>query len=324
MLGTETKHEDLPTVVAEPTAEWTLPPESERVAPITNESVLQRLLAWLFLISGFGFFLVVRGTVVKEVTYVVSTGEAIVLIAISQGVLYYLYRRMANLIMIERGFARLKSKVPEGADLPVRVEIYREGSLTGMDQGYVWLTEGTWYFKGMQTAFRFNQQDVVPIEAWSRWITPDPGSDKPPTCIPMKSLSGRLEIRLHVIDRHEDYAKRKKANAFFREMYDWLKERPRGAIESVLPPLRIHPDLERSGLTKYEGLCAAMAMLIVDTAVMAGLPKGEVDAGLGSYGATMAVLVGGLMMGAVWLAWLETRDIMVRSRLKAVENERAD
>lgn len=323
-MDTQVQSDDLPIKVAEPTAEWALASESERLNSFGSESAVQRLLAWVFLLTGFGFYLFVRRVVHGELPYFVSTSEALVLLTISQAVLFYLYRRMSNDIDVGTGFRRLKTKVPEGVDLPVRIEVLRHGVLTGKDEGFVWLDEGTWYFKGLQTAFRFNQQDVVPIEAWPRTLAPDPGRDKPPSRIPMKSMAGRLELRLNVIDRHEDYAKRKRANAFYRQMYEWLTERPRGGIESLLPPLRVHPGLERRGLVRFEGLAAAFAMVVVDTAVLVGLPRGEVQSGPGSFGATAAVLVAALMAGSIWLAWLETRDLAVRSRLAQRENTPTD
>ena len=305
--------------VAEPTAEWVLPPERERLRPKSLENVWQRGLAWLFVLTGFAFFLVVRRTITEEVPFTVATTQALVLIGLAQLVLFYLYRRQSSHIEAGTGFRRLRSKVPDSADLPITVEVFREGSITGMDAGFMWQQDGTWYFKGIQTAFRFNQQDVVPIEAWPNRIKPDPSRDKPPCVIPMKSKSGHLVIKIKVIDPYEDFAKRKRAKQFYREIYDWLVERPRGAIESLLPPFAVHPALCRTDRWRYEGTVAAIVMVAIDSAVLAGLPHDGFRTNVGSFSLFAAMGVTALLFGSVRLAWLEVRDHSVRARLAAKE-----
>jgi hypothetical protein len=306
--------DELPIKVAEPTAEWHLP-DREGIPP--TESPWLRALAWLFLGTAFAFFLFVRRTTNTEVAYTIATSQALFVLATCQGVLAYLYRRKSNHIENGTGVRRLQSKVPPEADLPVRVEIVRDGSMTGKDLGFIWLNDGTWYFKGLQTAFRFNQQDVVPVEAWHRSIAPDPGKDRPPHILPMKSRNGQLVLRVEVVNPYEDYAKRKRVKGFYREMYDWLTERPRGCIESLLPPTHVHPDLVRRGIAKYEGLAAAAAMLLVDSAVLAGLPREGTATNLGNYGLLAAIFVTGLVFLTVRFAWHELRDVTVRARLSA-------
>ena len=290
-METKTTEEPFPLKVAEPTADWHLPNERELIQSGPKDGLHYRVIAWVFILTGFAFFVVSRRTVSSEFTFAVVLSEAVVLLAVSQALLAYLYRRQSNFIDVGSGFRRLRSKVPDHADLPVNVEIIREGCLTGRDSGYIWLDEGTWYFKGLQTAFRFNQQDVVPIEAWPKSIAPDPTRDKPPETIPMKSKLGPLTIRVRVIDPHEDFAKRKRARKFYRELYDWLAERPRGAIESLLPPRAVHPSLKRRGLWKYEGLVAAVGMVAIDTGVMSGLPRDGGATSAGNFGMLSAIVV---------------------------------
>lgn len=318
-MDTKITDEQFPLKVAEPTAEWHLPDERELITSGPKDGLWFRVLAAVFILTGFAFFLVSRSTVGSEITYTVSVSEAIFLIAISQALLVFFYRRQSNHVDVGSGFRRLKTKVPPTADLPVAIDIVREGCLTGRDSGYIWLEDGTWYFKGLQTAFRFNQHDVVPVEAWPRSIKPDPGADKPPRTIPMKSKSGDLTLRINVIDPYEDYAKRKRAKAFYRKMYDWLTERPRGAIESLLPPRAVHPSLKRRGFWQYEGLVAAVFMVTVDSAVIAGLPKGGFSTNLGNFGVLAALGMTVLVAMSIRLAWLEMRDSSVRARLLSKE-----
>jgi hypothetical protein len=304
--------DDFPLKVAVPTADWHVP-DREQIRRGPADNLWQRSLAWIFLLTGFAFFLFVRAKVRGEVSITVAMTESLFLLGVSQALLIYLYRKATNHIEPGSGFRRLYTKVPPHADLPVQVEIVRAGSMTGRDRGYVWFEEGTWYFKGLQTAFRLNQQDVVPIEAWSRAIRPDPPRDKPPRLIPLKG--GHAFLRVDVLDPYEDYAKRKRVKGFYRELYDWLNERPRGALESLLPPTKVHPDLHRTDLARYEALVAAIVMVGLDTAVLAGLPRGGTSTNLGNYGLVAGLFVSVLLFLALRFAYHEFRDLTVRARL---------
>ena len=313
-MDTKLKVDEFPLKVGEPTAEWHLPvDEAGQIRRSPRENLWQRGLGWLFLVSGFVAFVLTARNITSVVGYAVSLSQAFVLMGISQAVLIYLYRRLSQHVDVGTGFRRLKSKVPEDVSLMVRVDVVRDGCLTGRDEGFMWLNEGTWYFKGLQTAFRFNQNDVVPIEAWPKRISPDPAHDKPPTLLPMKSVHGQLELRVNVIDPHVDFAKRKQVREFYRELYDWLVERPRGAIESLLPPLDVHPDLHRTDLARFEGLAAGLAMVLIDSGVLFGLPRE------GRASAIAAVLATVLLAAGIRLAWLEYRDLTVRARLSKKE-----
>lgn len=313
-VDTKITEEAFPLKVAEPTAEWAMPPDRERVSN-ARESVWQRAIAWVFLGTALFFFVFARGTASSVVAYIVSTSQALALVFLSQAVLIFLYRRLSSHVEKGAGFRRLRTKVPEEADLAVRVEVVREGCLTGCDEGFIWQDRGTWYFKGLQTAFRFNQQDVVPIEAWPRSIKPNPAQDKPPSVFPMKSKIGHLVLKIKVIDPYEDFAKRKRAKEFYREMHDWLCERPRGDIESLLPPTAVHPSLRRRDAARFEGLAGAVLMVMVDTAILAGLPHDGLRTNLGTFGLLAAIAVTAFLFASVRLAWLELRDLTVRQRL---------
>ncbi len=316
-MDTKLKDDEFSLKVTDPTSEWHLPADQSefiRHSPFAN--VWLRAVSWVFFGAGFFAFTFVAKFVSADVSQFVATSEALVLLVISESVLIFLYRKISTHVDVGTGYRRLRSKVPEEQPLPLRVEVYRHGSLTGRDEGFMWLQDGTWYFKGLQTAFRFNQQDVVPIEAWPRRIRPDPARDRPPRNIPMKSINGPLELVVQVIDPHEDYAKRKRAKTFYRELYNWLTERPHGSIESLLPPLAVHPSLRRTGLVKYEGMVAGIVLVGLNSAVLFRLSgQYSLSSDVGSFELMVATVVGALLFGAFRLAWLEYRDLAVRARL---------
>ena len=316
-MDTKLKDDEFSLKVTDPTSEWHLPEDQSefiRHSPFAN--VWLRAVSWVFLCAGLFAFTFVAKFVSADVSRFVAIGEALVLLVISESVLIFLYRKISTHVDVGTGYRRLRSKVPEDKQLPIRVDIYRYGSLTGRDEGFMWLQDGTWYFKGLQTTFRFNQQDVIPIEAWPRRIRPDPSRDKPPKTLPMKSKSGPLELVVQVIDPYEDFAKRKKAKQFYRELYNWLTERPHGIIESLLPPLTVHPSLRRSGLVMYEGVLAGLVLVGLNAAVLFRLPRQyPLSSNIGSFELLVAIVVGVLLFGAFRLAWLEYRDLAVRTRL---------
>ena len=304
--------------VAEPVADWNLPDDEAqyvRYSPWSNAWI--RGVAWFFLITGFLAFGFLSRMIENDVSHFVAVTEALALVVISQTVLIYLYRKMSGFVDIGSGYRRLRSKVPEEATLPVRISIRRHGVLTGCDEGYMWQADGTWYFKGLQTAFRINQQDVVPIEAWPKRIKPDPEHDKPPKTLPLKSKHGKLELKVEVINSHEDFTKRKQARAFYREMFDWLTERPRGSIESLMPPLTVHPSLVRTGKSRIEGVIAGLVMVGINGAVLMRLPREDVPStDAGSFNIIIALILIALLVSGFRLSWLEQRDQTVRRSLQ--------
>ena len=309
-MDTKLRGDEFLLKVAEPTADWHVPAdEAEQIRRSPRENLWQRGLGWLFLVSGFVAFLLTTRNITSEVGYAVSLGQAFVMMGISQAVLIYLYRLLSQHVDVGSGFRRLETKVPEGVSLQVRVDVVRDGCLTGRDEGFMWLKEGTWFFKGLQTAFRFNQGDVVPVEAWPRRIRPNPSHNKPPTVLPMKSVHGRLELRVLVINPHVDFAKRKLVRDFYRELYDWLVERPRGTIESLLPPLGLHPGLRRTDMARYQGFVAGLAMVLINSGVLFGLP------GRGMVWAVSSIVAMALLAAGIFLALSEYRDLSVRARL---------
>ncbi len=315
-MASETPLYDIEIKVAEPTAQWHIAPEAGRASTPSREERWLRILSWFFMVVGVLFFATSRSVTASQAMLVVTIFEAIIMVGFSQLVLVFLYRRKSNFIEIGSGFRRLSAKVPEHANLLVDVEVIREGVLTGKDTGYIWLDSGTWFFKGISTAFRLNQQDVVPIEAWPKRFKPDPANDKAPQRFPLNSLSGRLELRIKVVDPYEDFAKRKRAKEFYREMFDWLIERPWEGIESLLPPLAVHPGLTLPKSKFHGGVVAGLVMVGLDTAVLAGLPRAPIASDLGSLSALAAFIVAGLIFSGLWLATSELRDATVRASLQ--------
>ena len=120
-----------------------------------------------------------------------------------------------------------------------------------------------------------------------------------------------------MINPHEDFAKRKRTKVFYRELYDWLYERPRGSIESLLPPLSVHPVLDRHGPMRYEGVVAGLVMVGLDSAVLTRLPHGLAPGSeAGSFSLAVGLVIGVMAFAGFRLAWLELRDLGVRSKLQ--------
>ncbi|MBS1710058.1 MAG: hypothetical protein JSS65_15210, partial [Armatimonadetes bacterium] len=126
----------------------------------------------------------------------------------------------------------------------VRYTMRREGVVTGADEGYIWLHDGTLFFKGLQSVWRLNRDDMPPVPMWPRRRRPRLQDGKPPTWLPMPHAGPDGDMLLTPIDPYEDNAARRRFATFFASLDDWLRSTPQGHIESLLPPSDLHPSLE--------------------------------------------------------------------------------
>lgn len=315
-MSNETPLFDIDINVADPVADWHVPPESQNISSSSAEERWFRGLGWIFLCVGFSTFLISIKSVQDKNLLSVSLLQAILLVGMSQAVLIYLYRRKSNAIDVGTGLARVSAKVPENVDLLVDFEMYQQGTLIGKDRGYFWLESGTWFFKGMATAFRINQQDVVPIEAWPKKIRPDPDNDRAPTRFPLSPANAQRELRIRVVSPYEDYTKRRHAKEFYRQMYDWLVARPRDGIESLLPPRSVHPTMKAPLSLLHGGVVAGLLMFTADLAMVMGAVRTAKEGWVQGYLGVAVVALCGFCAGSLWLSARELHDGSIRLRLK--------
>jgi hypothetical protein len=290
---------------------------TERAVKAVTETMWQRALAWFFLFSGFFFLIFVARRYVSPEANLVAQVEALGLMAASQLTLIYLCCRLSDRFEVGPGLKRLGTKVPAEDACPVAVEIRQSGVVTGYDEGYMWVEEGTLFFKGLQTVFRLNAADVPPIASWPKKARPNPLNGRPIRAVPFSQGEGLAEVRFRIIDPFEDYHARRRSAKFLRDLTLWASNRPDGSLETLLPPLSVHPALASGRPLKHEGLVTGLVIATMNLAVLLTL---KADLSMQSLASVETILVAvagsALTVAALHLARRSWVTLAVRSRLE--------
>lgn len=312
--------DDLASVdVVRAAAEWRVPgSKSERADRTPFETIWLRLHAWFFLFAGVVYhFVLGREFQTPEVLFM-SQIEVMGMVALSQFALHFLYWRLANKIVLSYGLRRLKTKVPSDDACPVCIEVMQSGVITGYDEGYLWIDEGTLYYKGLQTVFRINASDVLPAKEWPRSHRPNLDEGRLPRWIHLRGASDPMDLHIKLIDPFEDYGARRRSANFDRTLAKWLAERPEGSLESRLPPFDLHPSLTSIGRFRFEGFVAGCVLMLTNLVLMLTARIGSQTNDLGDLGNMLPVVVGGvLFVFAARMAYQNYHNIQVRMRLGA-------
>ncbi|MBA4292305.1 hypothetical protein C0431_04990 [bacterium] len=234
-----------------------------------NESVYIRSVFWILLSISVVYVIAFlrRPSLSDEIAWILHLKGYLVIAFINAG-LFYIYRRLLNHLHLGPGLKKLRLKIPNEDALPVRITITQNDGVTGIDEGYMWLEDGTIFYKGRQTVFRLNRDDVPPLSTWPKRDRPNPGMNKLPDTLLIPVENRLLKLHFSILDSHEDFGTRRKAHLFQSNLLSWLKNRPEGSLESLLPPTDLHPGFQTTR-TSREPLYAA-AVLTAANAVIIG------------------------------------------------------
>lgn len=207
-----------------------------------NETLIVRTIFWILLGVSAIYVLAFlrRENLSDEVAWILHLKGYLVITLLNAGLLY-IYKRILNHIHLGPGLKKLHAKIPDEDAVPVRIRITQNGAITGVDEGFLWILEGTLYYKGRQTVFRLNREDVPPLSLWPRKERPNLALNRLPESILVPTENHLLKINYTILDSHEDFGTRRKASHFQNQLVDWLTERPVGSLESLLPPTELHP-----------------------------------------------------------------------------------
>jgi hypothetical protein len=247
------------TEIKNPVAHWRLAKPSERLVVNPADSFPYRLLAWAFILLAVILMLSGRRTG----SSFFGDLKVFIVLALSQAVLIYLLTKSSNDVFLGTGLKRLKAKVPDETAVPAAVQILQDGSITGVDEGFIWFDGGTLHFKGLQSVWRLNREDIKDHKDW-------PARMRRANDRVVLAGSGPLKhLQIRLIDPFEDFHTRRRAAKFFVALSRWATERPEGQIESVLPPLDLHPGLERLGPLQNEGVISGLVLVVVNLILLA-------------------------------------------------------
>lgn len=240
-----------------------------------NETIYVRIIFWALLaictsyIVGF----LRRPDLTDEVVWILHL-KGYVIAAISNIALIYIYRRMMNYLYLGPGLKRLKLKLPDDSAVPIRMTITQQKAITGLDEGYLWFSDGTLFYKGRQTTFRLNREDVPAISLWNRKERPNLAMNRMPEILPIPNGNSDLKIKFSILDSHEDFTTRRQASQFYNSLILWLNDRPQGSLESLLPPTELHPGFRISDRNGREPLYAAIALTVTNIIVILSMNFG--------------------------------------------------
>ncbi len=299
-----------------PVSGWRLPAsEAERIVSDQRETLGLRVVVWALLLAAMLIGSFAREAIDDMSLYVIESKSLFAVIA-AEIALLVLYRRMRDHIWMSHGLKRIRARVPDDRAVAVRYTMKREGVVTGSDEGFVWLNDGTLYFKGLQSVWRLNRDDMPPVSMWPKGRRPRLAEGKPPTSLPMPHGGARGEMTLAPIDPYEDHATRRKFDAFYHELEAWLLAPPDGHIESLLPPVDLHPSLEHSRGTVAEIRIASVALIMLN-GMMATVARLHMRQGgfVESAGLIASCIYFALMI-VCGLHWLRTQDtVTIRQKL---------
>ena len=287
-----------------------------------GETVHFRVLAWSLIIGGALYIMVFLRTPIKNDQVVIMHLKGYLLMVMMHVLLAFLYNRAADFIDLGPSLKKLQAKVPREDAVPITLTIRQSGVTTGNDQGYMWLDEGTLYYKGRQTAFRLTRDDLPAATLMPRRERPDLNKGKFPKTLTVPANGRDLKLDIKLIEPYEDFTTRRRSQQFQIDLATWILDRPEADIESLLPPTQVHTSLVRKGWAKYEPLFAGGFLValngILMFAVLYGYQMGTTQSALNHIAATIHVFLVCLSLYIAFRAW---KTAKVREELLAEESK---
>lgn len=290
------------TTALRPVSRWKLTSRAEEnIEGSSRETLWFRVVAWAVLAAGFGYVLTFlrRDDLSNEVLWILHL-KGYMMLAAMHGVLIYIYLRMCDHVCIGPGIKKVRTQRPMDDASPVRLTVTQNGVVTGADEGYVWLNDGTLFYKGFQTAFRLNADDTIDVRQWPRRYRPNPSHGKLPDQVLCQAGSRVMDCKFKLLEAYEDYNTRRRTHEFQMGVYKWLHEKPEGSLESLLPPRETHAALRKTGWPSWEPVYGCSIMVAVDLVLAVSMNYGISFTGPAKTWALIATIVhAGLLVAAV-------------------------
>ncbi len=189
---------------------------------------------------------------------------------------------------------------PHPSACAVSMAIFQQGILTGADAGYLWVDGGLVRYQGAQTAFAIRREDVPPISMWPRRLRLRLLEGRMPGYLPIPVGPRNMKVAFRIADRGNTLESRQRAAAARAAIYRWATHPEEGAADSVLPPLDLHPGLERDPVVQRDCVAGAVvsavaALVATFAAIEAGLPPGALI-----VASALGVALGGTSLAEAW------------------------
>ncbi len=179
----------------------------------------------------------------------------------------FLYGRLTQHIDSGPSLTAIESQLPSDGAVPIELKIRQSGCITGADQGFIWFEDNIFFYKGRQTSFRINREDIPPLAELPKKFHPKRDVKKSKLQLLLPVNDRQLHVQFKLINPFEDFKTRKKTHAFQSQFAKWLRSKDTSLTESLLPPTEVHPALIRQGWSKIEplfgaGLLAAINIIL--------------------------------------------------------------
>lgn len=257
-------------IPARPISHWRLSARVEdHLFNTKNETVGIRVILWALLAVATVYILAFlrRSDLSEDAVWILHL-KAYFVSAVLDSALFYIYYRMLNHLHLGPGLKRLKHKLPDDSAVPVRITVTQRAVVTGIDEGYAWFQEGTLFYKGRQTTFRLNRDDIPATSLWAKKDRPNLRLNKMPEVLPIPYKDTDLHIRYTILDSQEDFGTRRQASHFYNSLVNWLSTRPEGSWESLLPPTDLHPGFRPDTRQAKEPVIAGAILCAVNLAIV--------------------------------------------------------
>jgi len=304
---------------ARPTSFWRLSSRVEdHLLQSHSETLFIRAIFWVLLAVSTTYILTFlrRFDLTDDVVWIIHI-KGYFVATIMNIALFYIYNRKLNHLYLGPGLKALKHKLPNDTAVPVRLTILQQKAATGIDEGYMWIDEGALLYKGRQTTFRLNREDVPALSLWSKKDRPNPGTNRMPEIIPIPYDDRQLKIHFKVLDSHEDFATRRQAANFYNSTLNWLKKPPENSFESLLPPVDLHPGFRTNLPQSREPLFAGAVLTIINLTIVLAMNLGVSFRGTAvSFGIMCTILHLILLFFSVKLLLKARNTVRVRTDLE--------
>jgi hypothetical protein len=292
-----------------PVADWMLPgPEFEKPVGADFSTTWMKVGAGAFFVIGVAYLMMVARVSDSPDAVLATHFKATLILLVSQGVLAWLVRRSSTTIGYDTGLGLLQKKIPNDMAMPVRFDILRGGTLFGSDEGFAWIENDTFWFRGLNSAFHVPRHEIPPIALWPKRLRPKFASPGASRAIPVPEHEDESVFVVTPIDPFEDYGARRRANKWDHLLLRWMRDVPESTDgTALLPPLSLHPALQSRGSRLYFGVILSATLLLANLALVVTTPfnsarmvASPITGFIVAAGQTLCLLIWGRMLHQEW------------------------
>jgi hypothetical protein len=280
------------------------------------DGLWQRCAAWVFTITAFLYWLFEIRPMAPDQEMAILLARTLGMYTAAQAALLILSARLSSAIDPGGGLSLMMEDAECENACPHRVEFRQEGVLTGLDDGLLSIENDMLVFRGLTSSFQIAAKDVPEVSSLPKRLKPRPEAGKDLNRVFVLTSAGHIELRINLRTGFEGYEIRVLSMRFQKAIAKWMRERPEADGASILPPARVHPDIERTGFHRYTELVSSVVLVVMNISIAIS-PPAQLTMST-SAGLLSILQVGGagaLALFSLRLAWMHYTDMTIRGSL---------